>query len=170
MNVGLRSDIQIGLGHDPAFHLKDSDWIVQHREANTAEYVLASFRDDHEAAQANSALWLGLEGKLPRFVRRRLKKRRERLADQHRMSDIRKLSGGSTPILWRDASSMDFQSFVECVRSASVVHTDRLHCMILAVLLGKKVFAYPTSYRKLEAVYEHSIKSMFGSSCEVTFL
>jgi hypothetical protein len=31
--------------------------------------------------------------------------------------------------------------------------------MILALLLGKEVFAYPTAYSKLEGVYEHSVKS-----------
>jgi hypothetical protein len=31
--------------------------------------------------------------------------------------------------------------------------------MILAGLLGKKVFAYGTAYRKLETVYDHSMQN-----------
>ena len=53
---------------------------------------------------------------------------------------------------------LSFHSFVECVSRADEVHTDRLHCMILAALLGKKVFAYPTLYSKLEGVYKQSIQ------------
>ena len=74
------------------------------------------------------------------------------------MSLVRKTVGLNQPVLECDAPLMSFERFVECVRSASQVHTDRLHCMILAVLLEKEVFAYPTAYAKLEAVYEHSIK------------
>ena len=47
---------------------------------------------------------------------------------------------------------------MEIVRSAAEVHTDRLHCMLLAVMLGKPTFAYPTAYAKLEAVYAHSVR------------
>jgi exopolysaccharide biosynthesis predicted pyruvyltransferase EpsI len=47
---------------------------------------------------------------------------------------------------------------MEIVRSAAEVHTDRLHCMLLAAMLGKPTFAYPTAYGKLEAVYAHSVK------------
>jgi exopolysaccharide biosynthesis predicted pyruvyltransferase EpsI len=47
---------------------------------------------------------------------------------------------------------------MEIVRSAAEVHTDRLHCMLLAAMLGKPTFAYPTAYTKLEAVYAHSVR------------
>jgi exopolysaccharide biosynthesis predicted pyruvyltransferase EpsI len=57
-----------------------------------------------------------------------------------------------------DASVCQFEYFVEVIRSAAEVHTDRLHCMLLAAMLGKRVFAYSTAYGKLEAVYEHSVK------------
>jgi exopolysaccharide biosynthesis predicted pyruvyltransferase EpsI len=61
------------------------------------------------------------------------------------------------PILCEDVALRSFDSFVEKVSQASVVHTDRLHTMILGVLLGKEVIAYPTAYSKLEQVYDHSI-------------
>lgn len=47
--------------------------------------------------------------------------------------------------------------FFEILRGAKEVHTDRLHCM-LAAMLEKPVFAYPTTFKKLESVYEHSLK------------
>jgi exopolysaccharide biosynthesis predicted pyruvyltransferase EpsI len=150
--AGLRSNVVVGLAHDPAFHLRDSDWIKAHREANASEYVLASFRADHEASSAKST---GLA--LPPVIRNRLKRRKLRQSLERRLEFIRNLTGGQR-IEVCDASSMDFHSFVDCVGRASQVHTDRLHCMILAVLLGKEVFGYPTSFGKLEAVYEHSIK------------
>jgi exopolysaccharide biosynthesis predicted pyruvyltransferase EpsI len=76
------------------------------------------------------------------------------------------MSGAESFIIERDAPMMSFESFVESVRRASEVHTDRLHCMIMALLLGKQTFAYATAYSKLEGVYEHSIKSW----ADVTFV
>jgi exopolysaccharide biosynthesis predicted pyruvyltransferase EpsI len=57
-----------------------------------------------------------------------------------------------------DVSSYPLPYFLETVRSAEEVHTDRLHVMLLAAMLGKRTFAYPTTFRKLEAVYEHSMQ------------
>ena len=155
----LRPGIETGLGHDPAFHLKDSNWASKHRDATTSEYVLASFRDDHESTFSPV-----IENRLFSIwpfssVLVRLQHRRKRKFCQHRLKLVRDRIGSNERIFECDAPMMSFESFVECVRRASQVHTDRLHCMILAVLLGKEVFAYPTAYGKLEAVYEHSIKS-----------
>jgi exopolysaccharide biosynthesis predicted pyruvyltransferase EpsI len=158
-SAGLPSHIQTGTGHDPAFHLRDSEWILQHRQAGTAEYVLAGFRDDHESA------FKSLPGN--RLFRTwpissvlfRLEFPRRRRFHRRRLEVVKRMAGPDKRVLDRDASLMSFPSFVECVRRAEQVHTDRLHCMILAVLLGKQVFAYPTAYNKLETVYEHSIKS-----------
>jgi exopolysaccharide biosynthesis predicted pyruvyltransferase EpsI len=65
-----------------------------------------------------------------------------------------------------DVSGQRFEIFVETVRAARVVHTDRLHVMLLAALLGKRVFAYPTSHAKLEGVYRHSLAAW----ADVTFV
>lgn len=157
-NAGLRSDIKIGLGHDPAFNLRESEWISLHREAATAEYVLASFRGDHESALAplsRNKLWKMWPVS---SVTYRLQRHRQKQFHQARLKQVRGIARKDQPIIDCDAPLMSFESFVECVQRASEVHTDRLHCMILALLLGKEVFAYPTAYGKLEAVYEHSIK------------
>jgi len=161
--VGLRSDIETGLGHDPAFHLKDSAWIKSKCEANTSEYVLASFRNDHEsefvAPRRRPFIRRLLQIWPLSSLERRLQGRRHERFHQRRMELVKKISGANENILEQDASLMSFELFVECVQRASEVHTDRLHCMILALLLGKEVFAYPTGYSKLEGVYEHSVKS-----------
>ena len=47
--------------------------------------------------------------------------------------------------------------FYDIIRQAKEVHTDRLHVMLMAAMLGKRVIAYATSYGKLESVYERSL-------------
>jgi exopolysaccharide biosynthesis predicted pyruvyltransferase EpsI len=163
--LGL-SETTIGLGHDPAFQLKDSEWVARHRAAATAEYTLASFRRDHESIIARPS-WGRLSRQWPwRSVFFRHQRRRLIQLHQKRLKAIREISRAELPVVECDASSLSFEMFVETVRRAGQVHTDRLHCLILAVLLGKEAFAYPTAYGKLEAVYEHSIKSW----AEVNFI
>jgi len=70
------------------------------------------------------------------------------------------------PLVCNDVARGSFDVFVQTVRAARTVHTDRLHAMLLAVMLGKKVFAYPTSHSKLEGVYEYSLKEW----ADVTFV
>ena len=157
--ASLKPNVKIGLADDPAFHLRDSEWIAKHREGAAEEYVLASFREDHESSyrppreRRFTSRW-----PISAIVARRAKL--DYISFQaRRLGKVRELSDKNAPIVHRDAPMMSFEAFVECVRDASAVHTDRLHCMILAVMLGKKVFCYPTSYGKLEAVYEQSMKT-----------
>ena len=51
-----------------------------------------------------------------------------------------------------DAASLPFSDFVRCINRAKVVHTNRLHVMILAMIMEKDVYIYATSYGKLESV------------------
>ncbi len=156
--LGLPSTVKIGFAHDPAFHLKSSRWIIEVREACLSEYILASFRRDCESAMhlPNESVFL----KIWPFssVLHRYKHRCQAGYFQRRFAMVRRVAGSTLPIVEQDVSLMSFQSFVECISRAAQVHTDRLHCMIMAVLLGKEVFAYPTAYSKLESIYEHSIK------------
>ena len=57
-SLKLSGGAVIGLGHDPAFHLRNSEWVARHREAATSEYILASFRGDHESVFAKP-VWGG---------------------------------------------------------------------------------------------------------------
>lgn len=156
--AGLPVSILTGLAHDPAIHLRESQWVAEHRMAASEEYVLASFRDDHESelhhlsgfsAFIESVDW-------PLIARLRNRRRRRRVAD--RLAQMEKLRDPTLQLKVLDASRFDFASFVECVRRCRELHTDRLHAMLLAALLGKRTYAYPTAYDKLEAVYEHSLR------------
>lgn len=155
----LKNTTCIGIGHDPAFEMRHTQWIRDSREACTREYVLAGFRDDHESTHGgakigHSSLRFPLSA-----VYDWLQKRKHERAQCRQMEAVARASSSKLPIKWRDASLLSFHAFVECVARADEVHTDRLHCMIMATLLEKKVFAYPTLYSKLEGVYEQSIKS-----------
>lgn len=144
----------IGLGHDPALHLRNSTWAIENQAAATEEYALASFRRDLEASIAHSAL----AAYLPKVFRKRVQRKAQARSWENRLAQVEKFRTKSVPLRVRDVSTFDFESFVERVRGAKEVHTDRLHCMLLAVLLEKPTFAYPTAYNKLEAVFEHSLK------------
>ena len=69
------------------------------------------------------------------------------------INQVARNTRSAKPIKVCDASSLLLEYFLEIVRCAAEVHTDRLHCMLLAAMLGKPTFAYPTAYGKLEAVY-----------------
>lgn len=156
--ANLPPSILIGLGHDPALQLQGSEWLSEHRAAATEEYDLASFRQDHESAIGISGLSRLFEAKrLP--LAWRLKARRQRRWLSARVARVEALRDRTLPLKVQDASLLDFESFVECVRRCRELHTDRLHAMLLAALLGKRVCAYPTAYGKLEGVYHHSLRS-----------
>ena len=158
LGLGLSPKVVIGLGHDPAFSLRNTEWIESHRNASTSEYVLACFRGDRESAFKRPVESKTFEfWPLTSLRFRILKYRRERYFFK-RLEAVKRISQSSN-VLESDVANMSFQFFVETVRRASEIHTDRLHCMILALLLGKKVYAYTTAYAKLESVYEHSIKT-----------
>ncbi|HON92319.1 MAG TPA: polysaccharide pyruvyl transferase family protein [Sedimentisphaerales bacterium] len=154
----LSDRIETGLSHDPALYLWDSDLIRAHREAATKDYVLAAFRQDHEASMNRKSRMLRLSGLLPHFIWRRIRSRWTETHQQGRFAIVTRRAGKTDPLKVCDASLWVFECFLEIVRSASEVHTDRLHCMLLAVMLGKPTFAYPTAYGKLESVYAHSLK------------
>ena len=52
------------------------------------------------------------------------------------------------------------------------IKTDRLHCAILAALLGRETIVYPNSYFKNAAVFEHSLSRIpnvnFNAMCPVS--
>ena len=53
----------------------------------------------------------------------------------------------------------DFKSFVDIVKNASEIYTDRLHVTILSAILGKETYIYPNSYHKNKGVYEFTLHS-----------
>lgn len=155
---GLNPNITVGLSHDPALYLRDSTWIRAHRKAATDEFTLAAFRNDHEGA-ANMRRWLAtLVDWTPARLSRRVESHWKSAVCRKKIARATRCTRGTHPLRVCDASKCSFPVFLEIIRSAAEVHTDRLHCMLLAAMLGKSTFAYPTAYGKLEAVYAHSVR------------
>ena len=165
--ASLQNNTEIGLSHDPALYLRDSVWLNEHKRNNKEEYVLAAFRRDHEMKTNIADMWMNhLQSYLPKktfeklthWTRKRARIRKSRIA--------REISGQGLVFKEVNIVNMDFNSYVDVIRRSKEVHTDRLHVMLLAAMLGKPVFAYETSYQKLESVYEHSLKEW----ADVTFV
>ncbi len=156
---GLDGDITLGLSHDPALYLRDSELIARHREAATNEFVLAAFRDDFEGGTKPRSRWGRWVGLVPACVQERIDRRGRRLRQQSRIARVLRDTRRTRPLRVCDVSTYPLPYFLETVRSAHEVHTDRLHVMLVAAMLGKPTFAYGTCFRKLEAIYEHSVKS-----------
>lgn len=155
--AGLRPNISKVLSHDPALYLRDSGWIKAHRQAASAEYDLAAFRDDHEADLRYNSLLRRVRSALPWGVYVSLVRRGAHATKSRNIKLAKKLGKGQKPLHEDDVSRQRFEVFVETIRAANAVHTDRLHVLLLAAMLGKKVFAYPTAHGKLEGVYRHSL-------------
>jgi exopolysaccharide biosynthesis predicted pyruvyltransferase EpsI len=166
-SAGLRSGITYGLAFDPALYLRTSDWLAAHRRAASEEYDLAVFRNDRETNLPYPALWRVASSIVPTRFHRSLiraltspvRKRKTQMAAAGREAT-------ALPLVCNDVAREPFDMFVQKVRAARTVHTDRLHTMLLAAMLGKKVFAYPTSHSKLEGVYGYSLKGW----ADVTFV
>ena len=154
----LPGNIETGLSHDPALYLRGSAWLKEHHEASTEEYILAAFRNDHETDVMLNPFVEFFKPLIPARIKRRLNQKVKRSYKKTKIDIVRDRTTEEMPLKAYDVSAYDFESFVETVRRSYEVHTDRLHCLILAVLLGKRAFAYPTSYGKLETIYEYSIK------------
>lgn len=56
-----------------------------------------------------------------------------------------------------DASKQDVEKFADTIGHARKIHTDRLHVMVLAAMLGKPLVASPASHSKPEIVYQHCL-------------
>jgi exopolysaccharide biosynthesis predicted pyruvyltransferase EpsI len=158
-NANLPSNIQTGLSHDPSLYLLHSSWIEEQRKNCSQEYILMAFRRDHEASPdtvercikpLKAFLPVKMFEKITRWCKKRSKQRKIRAAQ--------KLSNDNLPFRDENIWRMAFEDYVETLKRAKEVHTDRLHVMILGAMQGKKIYGYPTSYGKLNNIYEHSLK------------
>ncbi len=151
------------LSHDPAFYLRNSLILIDWQQGVSEEHDLYAFRNDHEANGLRYQFYKNKYMVYAQEIRKRIiskKKRQEKtiLADKYCQHGIKKII--------QDASLANFEVFLDLILRAREVHTDRLHVMICASLLNKKIFAYSTNYGKLESVYD---QSMQGWS-DVTFI
>ncbi len=155
----LKRNITIGLSHDPALYLRDSEWIGRHRDAATDEFVLAAFRDDFEGMKKPPSRWGSWLRLVPSCLQKRIEGCDPTIRRQSKIARAIQCTRSTKPMRVCDASVFPLPYFLETVRSAEEVHTDRLHVMLLAAMLGKPTFAYGTHFRKLESVYEHSLRN-----------
>ena len=155
----LNGNVTIGLSHDPALYLRDSELIGRHREAATDEFVLLAFRGDFEGLKKPPGRWGSWLHLVPSCLQQRIEGWDRTIRRQSKIARAVRGTHSLKPLRVCDVSTFPFPYFLETVRSAEEVHTDRLHVMLLAAMLGKPTFAYGTRFRKLENVYEHSVKS-----------
>ncbi len=154
----LGSDVVRGLSHDPALFLRNSEMIRQQKEAVTDEHVLAAFRADGEGYGVGSKQLRWLVRSAPQAISRRVDSRLKVRSQARKIAKAAAIIAADGKMKVSDISRQTLPFFFEMLRSAKAVHTDRLHVMLAAAMLGKRTFAYPTTYGKLEAVYEHSVK------------
>jgi exopolysaccharide biosynthesis predicted pyruvyltransferase EpsI len=147
-----------GLSHDPALYLRGSEFMAAQKEATSDEHVLAVFRADSEGYCICNQRLQWLFRSMPEALSRRMDFRLKARSQANKISTAAHKSAANGALKVCDISRHTMPFFFEMLRAARAVHTDRLHCMIAAAMLGKRTFAYPTTYGKLEAVYEHSIK------------
>jgi exopolysaccharide biosynthesis predicted pyruvyltransferase EpsI len=156
-SAGLRRDITLALSHDPALYLRNSEWLRNHRAAATEEYVLAAFRDDREVADSCATVFGIPHHLVPDRVYNWNVKRSARRIRERKLARAAASATAALPLRNEDVSRHRFELFVEIIRAAREVHTDRLHVALMAAMLGKKVHAYQTARDKLERVYRHSL-------------
>jgi exopolysaccharide biosynthesis predicted pyruvyltransferase EpsI len=151
-------DIVVGLSHDPALYLRHSDFVEAEKKASKEEYVLAAFRADHEGCRTTSEYNKPLSRLVPDVLLTRIDSRRKGRSQMAKIAKAAEVSEANGTLRTCDIARHPMPYFFEVLRGAKEVHTDRLHCMLAAAMLDKPVFAYPTTFGKLEAVYEHSLK------------
>lgn len=159
LEADLRVDIVRELAHDPALYLRHSGWMEAHRKAATEEFELAAFRDDHETNIPYSEALRRLRRVIPGRIYARIVRRGAQAVRKHKLQVAKRLTSEQGTLIDNDVSRQRFEVFVEVIRAARSVHTDRLHVMLLAAMLGKKIFAYQTTHGKLEGVYHHSLQN-----------
>jgi len=157
-NCHFPDDVVLGLSHDPALYLRTSDFIKVQREAVSQELVLAAFRIDHEGCCTAGQYMKRLSCWVPDRLLRRIDLRQKMRSRANKIARAAQISGANGTFRVCDISRSLAPCFFEMLRAAKEVHTDRLHCMLAAAMLQKPLFAYPTTFGKLEAVYEHSLK------------
>ncbi|MGQ0688361.1 MAG: polysaccharide pyruvyl transferase family protein [Limnobacter sp.] len=145
---------------DPAFHLTRDDLMcfIDDGAPSELNHILISLRADHEFKPMpvifkNLIKWNSIIKRVVKkihwnyclFVRTILTRKIKRKLDVNASVEI------------VDAASLHFRDFVRCINRAKVVHTNRLHVMILALIMEKEIHIYETSYGKLESIL-HSYK------------
>jgi len=151
----------VRLSHDLAFELIDSEWLGFLRSGTAESHVLITLREDREGLVGSRRA--GAAARLPAPVRAPLKRLHALYRRKQAGSNLSRLitqrgSFESLPIVNADIStSVSFDRFVDLIRSAALIITDRLHVSILGCLLDRGVTLLPGSYHKIRGVHEFSM-------------
>ena len=163
----LRKNITISLSDDSALYLQNSKWLEKQKKTTEKDYILIAFRHDHEMdllfcgniiEQHFSFLPKKLLKKLTHWFKKRARLKRESHAQRYADND--------DCVNAIDIANLDLHHYTDMIAKSKQIHTDRLHVMLLGAMLSKPVFAYKTSYSKLESVYNQSLKEW----ADVTFV
>jgi exopolysaccharide biosynthesis predicted pyruvyltransferase EpsI len=168
----LPQNVSLEISDDFAFELEDSEFIEQHRQQATEEYILISMRLDKESSffwlrNLASLITKARESNYPSLLIRLLSKLQRLLIPLIYSLKWKKAVSESSqftsklPFIYADASSSaSLNEFCDLIDKASLIVTDRLHVSIYAHLLNKQVmlFTHP-SYYKIKGVYEYTMRS-----------
>jgi exopolysaccharide biosynthesis predicted pyruvyltransferase EpsI len=187
--AGIEKVAEVGVDHDMAFSLRDSDFLRTLRTSTAASHLLVVERTDREEFTGRRDVLTALEREQPAWVRAAFpaplrRGVREGLAvlrrRAFRMGALRDESTpfaraaralvskdmpalAHLPVLAADISQTSlcgFDTFCRLIAESAAVVTTRLHVAVLAALLDKQVYIAPGPGPKLRAVYEYSMAAM----------
>lgn len=139
---------KVYIAHDMAFFLNPYEWLKANYTPRHVDFFLT--RMTREAGQDwQKSLCTG------RFFR----------TDAERMERFRPgdvdISALFTSGVWPENAPLGAWAFLEAIRLAENMQTDRCHVAICAALLGKPCTLFDNSYGKNRAVYQHSLRHHF---------
>ncbi|MGX9964980.1 polysaccharide pyruvyl transferase family protein [Roseomonas sp. F4] len=138
------------LGHDMAFHL-DAERLLRHSDAPTV--YQPAFEEALERHKVNLA---ALQAKPRVYFARRDVERAGPIGGAD--ADISAIFAFGT---WPGKAEMSSWSFLEAIRTAPPIESDRLHVGIGAALLGKDCVLHDNNYGKNKGVWQHSLRHHF---------
>jgi exopolysaccharide biosynthesis predicted pyruvyltransferase EpsI len=140
---------KVYIGHDLTFFLNGPEWLNANYTTQRQDFFLSRMEKDvydWRGALANARFFRTDAEHMGRF----------------KPGDI-DISALFESGAWPETAPTDAWAFLEAIRLAENIETDRLHVAIGAAILGKPCNLYDNSYGKNRAVYRHSIRHYFPS-------
>jgi exopolysaccharide biosynthesis predicted pyruvyltransferase EpsI len=175
-NLKLPSMVNIGMDHDMAFELMDTEYFRTLKSKVAGEYILIVERGDSESQTGFQGRPLHnfelLRHMIPWKARQAIKRNTRGLMYVLRKEETPFVQSSiemvknehhkfrNSPAYVDDISLPDvctFQRFCDLIAGAAVVVSTRLHVSILAAILGKPTYAVAGSSAKIRGVYELSL-------------
>ena len=155
--MNLNRNIRLYLANDTAFLLENTNYLKGLRKKAKEKYILVCLRNDRESRFLNKKklkifkIVFNKLGLTEYLKRKDYKKVLRKFIQNNQLQNKGK-------IIIADVSLKPYEEFINLILNASKIYTDRLHVGILGALLGKKVYFYAASYKKIEGVYEQTLK------------